>query len=267
MKMYFSIFRIRFINSIQYRSVAVTALITSFIWAFMEILAYFAIYNAGNNTLPMTLNQAVSYAWMKQILMTLFLVVFGDGEIYSSIREGNIAYELVRPMNLYGRWFCKSAANRIAFTVLNCIPLILVALVMPRKYRLVLPQDPAVILLFCISVILALCVVVAFAMLMYIALFYTLSHRGIKIIVTAVTTFLSGGIIPITFFSKEVLTVVRWLPFAAMQNIPLRIFNGDIVGDDILRGIVFQMVWFLLLIGIGQVAMRISVKKVVVQGG
>lgn len=266
MKMYMSVFRIRFINILQYRTVALAAIITRFAWGFMEILAYSALYSTGT-VFPMEFSQTVSYIWMQQTLIVLFLVVFSDNEIYSAIGSGSIAYELVRPMELYGRWFCQSTANRVAFTILNCLPVLLVAFIMPEPYRLSLPLATGQFLLFLLSSVLALCVVVAFAMLMYISLFYTLSQRGVKIIVAALTTFLSGGVIPLPFFPAPVLAVVQLLPFAAMQNMPLLIYSGNIVGVDALKGIAFQFFWLAALFLIGQLTMRRALKKVIVQGG
>lgn len=267
MKMYMSVFRIRFINSLQYRAVMLGEILTRFMWGFMEILAYSALYHTGNASFPMKFSQTVSYLWMQQTLIVLFSVVFSDDEIYSAIGDGSIAYELVRPMNLYGRWFCQSTANRIAFTILNCLPALLVAFIMPEPYRMFLPLAMGQFLLFLLSTVLALCVVVAFAMLMYISLFYILYQRGIKIIVTALTTFLSGGIIPLPFFPAPVLAVVKLLPFAAMQNMPLLIYSGNIAGVDALKGIAFQLFWLVVLLIIGQFTMRCALKKVIVQGG
>ncbi|ABX43035.1 ABC transporter permease [Lachnoclostridium phytofermentans] len=267
MRIYLSIFRIRIINSLQYRTVAFGEIITRFFWGLMEILAFSALYRSGQSNFSMDFSQTVSYIWMQQVLFVLFLVVFGDGEIYSTIRSGSIAYELVRPMSLYNRWFCQSASNRIAPTILNCMPVLLLASIMPKPYKISLPVGLGQFLLFLLSSVLALGVVVAFTMLMYITLFYTLSHRGIKIIVTALTTFLSGGVIPLPFFPEPTLTIVKILPFAAMQNMPLLIFSGSIMGMDVLKGIALQIFWLVALIFIGQLAMRHALKNVVVQGG
>lgn len=267
MNIYLSMFRIRFINSLQYRIVVLGAIITRFAWGFIEILAYLMLYRSGNAAFSMELSQTISYIWLQQTLIVLFSVVFSDEEIYSSIGNGTIAYELVRPVDLYGRWFCQSAANRLAFTILNCLPALLISLIVPEPYRLSLPLSVGQFLLFILSTLLALGVVVAFAMLMYILLFYMMSQRGIKIIVTALTTFLSGGIIPLPFFPEEVLAVVKLLPFASMQNMPLLIFSGNIVGEDAIKGIAFQVFWLTVLIFIGKQCMRASLKKVIVQGG
>ncbi len=267
MNMYLSVFRIRFINSLQYRAVVLGEVMARFAWGIMEILAFSAFYRANPAAFPMTFSQTVSYLWMQEVLLVLFAVVFQDGDIYSALESGDIAYELVRPMSLYGRWFCKSAANRLSFTLLSGVPALLVAFLAPAPYGMSLPPDAGMFLLFLLSAVLALGVVVAFAMLMYISLFYTLSQRGVRIIVTAVTGFLSGAVIPLPFFPAPVLAVVKWLPFAAMQNMPLRIYSGSIAGAQAYFGIAFQAFWLAALVLFGRAAMGRALKKVIVQGG
>lgn len=264
MKIYLSIFRIRLLNLMQYRAVAIGEIGMRFVWGFMEISAYLALYHASGSDFPMELSQTVSYIWMQQVFFVFFSVVFGDNEIIDSIRSGAIAYELVRPMNLYGRWFSQSMANRVAYTVLNCMPALVIAFIIPKPYRITLPASLVQMGAFLISMALALCIVVEFAMLLYVSLFYTLSHRGIKIIVTALTSFLSGGVIPLPFFPEPVLAVVNLLPFAAMQNMPLLIFSGNLAGVDVIGGIAFQLFWVAVLFVIGQFSMRTALKKVVV---
>lgn len=267
LKAYFSLFRIRFIHNLQYRMAVLGTLAKGVLWVMMEALAYLALYRTSSSTLPMEFSQQVSYIWVRQSFIVLFRVVFADGEIYSAISSGQVAYDLVRPMSLYGRWFCQSGANRLAFALVNCLPILLLGLVMPYPFRLTLPQSAVQSGLFLLSALLAFGVTVAMAMLMYISLFYLISQRGIRIIVTAVTDFFSGGVIPLVFFPDQILKVVQLLPFAAMQNMPLRIFCGNIVGADAVRGILFQTFWLFALIALGQATMGMASKKVIVQGG
>lgn len=266
-KTYFSLFRIRFNHNLQYRAVVLGEITKGAMWVMMQLLAYMALYRTSSGTLPMEFNQLVSYVWVQQSFIILFKVVFADGEIYSAIQSGGVAYDLVRPVSLYGRWFCQSAAGRLSFALVNCLPVLLLGLVMPRPFRLTLPRSALQASLFVLSALLAFGVTVAMAMLMYISLFYLISQRGIRIIVTAVTDFFSGGTIPLVFFPEQVLRVVRLLPFAAMQNMPLQIFCGNIVGVDAVRGIAFQIFWLTALIVLGRAAMGVATKKVIVQGG
>ena len=267
MKKYLSVFRIRLINNIQYRTVTFGAVASNIVWVLLELMMYVALYNSAGHVLPMTFSQIVSYIWVKRIVMNMLAVVAYDGEIYSVINNGAVAYELVRPMDLYGKWYSQAVANRVTSTLITCIPVLLIAIILPEPFGLHFPMSIIQVFAFFISVFLALGLVVAFAMLMFITLFYTLSQRGIKIIVTAVSSFLSGGMIPLTFFPEKVLAILKYLPFSSMQSTPLLIYSGNITGTEILKGIAMQIIWMIILIAIGKVLMNHSIKHVVVQGG
>ena len=267
MKKYLAMFRIRFINSLQYRAAALAGLATQFAWGFMEIFAFSAFYRANPAAFPMEFSQTVSYIWMQQAFLTLFMMWYWESEISSAVIEGSIAYELVRPVDLYNRWFCHAAAKRLSRATLRSVPILVVAFIVPEPYRMSLTPDAGQFLLFLFSALLALCVVVAFSMLMYISLFYTLSPLGVRIIVSALSDFLAGAIVPLPFFPAPVRAVVEWLPFAAMQNMPLRIYSGNIAGTDVLTSIAFQILWLLVLLLIGKLMLSRALKKVIVQGG
>lgn len=267
MRKYFSVFRIRFLNSLQYRAALLASIFLQFAWAMVELLAYTAFYQADPASFPTPFSQMVNYVWMQQILFSLFSVVFSDREIFSVLQSGDIAYELVRPMSLYGRWFSQSVGNRLAYSLVSCVPATVLALLMPAPYRLTLPQDPAAFLCFLLSTGLALGIVVSLAQLMYGALFHTVAFRGVRVSVTAVTQFLSGGLIPLAFFPEPVLSVVRLLPFASMRDTPLRIYSGSLAGAACMQALLFQLAWLTALVLLGRTLMNRALKKVVVQGG
>ena len=267
MKKYAAIFRIRFIGALQYRAAALAGMATQFAWGFMEIFAFAAFYRANPAAFPMEFSQTVSYIWMQQAFLAFFMMWFWENDIAESITSGGIAYEMVRPVDLYNRWFCMAAANRLARTLLRCVPILIVAFIVPEPYRMSLPTDALQLGLFLLSAALALGVVVSFSMLMYISLFYTLSPTGVRIIVAVVSDFLAGATIPLPFFPEALRAVAELLPFAAMQNMPLRIYSGNIAGADAITGIALQIFWLAVLLVIGRLAISRALRKVVVQGG
>jgi ABC-2 type transport system permease protein len=267
MKKYSSLFRIRFTNALQYRLAAIAGLMTQFAWGFMFILMFSAFYRTNPEAFPMEFSQVVSYIWIQQAFLALFMVWMWDNEIYGAIESGFIAYELVRPIDLYNRWFCQACANRIARALLRCAPILIVAFVLPEPFRMTLPTDMIQFMLFLISMVLALGVVVAFTMLIVVSAFHTISSVGTRFMLFIISDFLAGAIIPLPFFPDSVRPVVELLPFAAMQNMPLRIFNGDISGNAAINGIILQLFWLIILILIGRFLMSQALKKVIVQGG
>jgi len=266
-KPYGALFRIRFTTSLQYRAAALAGLTTQFAWGLMYVLAFAAFYRANPQNFPMEFSHTVTYIWLQQAFVALFFLWFYDYSIFESIETGAISYELVRPMDLYSRWFSITAANRVSRTLLRAIPLIVVALVLPHPYRLVIPTEVVRIGLFAVSMVLALGVVLAFSMLVYISAFFTINSIGARMIAAVATDFLSGAYIPLPFFPDTVRVVVEILPFGSMQNMPLLIFAGHISGMEALRGIGLQVFWLVALVVIGRLWMRRALKRVVVQGG
>ncbi len=267
MKAYLSVFRIRFSHTLQYRAAAAAGIATQFAWGFMELLLFQAFYRADPAAFPMTFQQTVNYIWVQQAFLALFMTWFYEAEIFSAITSGAIAYELVRPLDLYGRWFSQACATRAAKCLLRCAPILLVALLIPGPLRMTLPADVPQFLLFLLSSLLALFVVVAFSMFIYISGLYTLSAVGARVMAAAAVDFLAGATIPLPFFPAAWRAVAETLPFAAMQNMPLRIYSGNIAGAEALRGLLFQAFWLLALLALGWLWMRKALRKVVVQGG
>ncbi|HBG00313.1 MAG TPA: ABC transporter permease [Firmicutes bacterium] len=267
MRGYLALFRVRFTTSLQYRAAALGGIATQFAWGFMEILAFLAFYQVNSAAFPMEFSQVVTYIWMQQAFLALFMVWFYENEILTAIQTGAIAYELTRPLDLYNLWFCSSVANRLAKALLRSMPILVVAFLVPPPLRMSLPPNGTHLVLFLISTILALGVVVAFNMLVYISTFYTLSPLGGRIIAAMLADFLAGSILPLPFFPAGFRVVAELLPFAAMQNMPLRIYSGHMNATAAVQGIWLQLFWLVTLVGLGKISMKYALQKVVVQGG
>jgi ABC-2 type transport system permease protein len=267
MKVYAGVFRIRFINAIQYRAAAFAGLSTQFAWGFMEIFAFAAFYRSNPNAFPMTFSQTASYIWMRQAFLALFVVWSFDNDIITSIESGSIAYELVRPVDLYRKWFSQAAAGRVARAMMRCSPILLVAFLLPEPYRMTFPDSYSQLVLYLLSLFLSLGVVVSFSMLLYTSAFYTISANGIRIIVATTADFLCGGYIPLPFFPESVRRVVEKLPFAAMYDIPTRIYNGHLAEADAIMGMGMQVFWLVTMWAVGRTLMGRAFKRVIVQGG
>ncbi|MCL2107074.1 MAG: ABC-2 family transporter protein [Oscillospiraceae bacterium] len=265
MRPYVSLFRIRFINGLQYRAAALAGLSTQFAWGFMNILAFSAFYRANPAAFPMAFPHLVSYIWIQQAFLALFAPWGTGGKAVETIVNGNISYDLVRPMDLYNRWFIETIGDRVSRAALRCVPILLVAFILPEPFRMTLPPDMRQFALFLVSVPLSMCVVTVFMMLDTIFTFYTMSRYNAIFIFTA--EFLAGGILPIPFFPEPFRTIAELLPFGSMQNVPLRIYSGDLAGMDALKAIALQAFWLAAMLLLGKLLMKHSLKRVIAQGG
>ena len=76
-----------------------------------------------------------------------------------------------------------------------------------------------------------------------------------------------GGIVPLPFFPEGFRQFAELLPFSCMENVPLRVYSGDLDGPEIARAILLQIFWVFALVLIGKVLEQKALKRVVVQGG
>ena len=265
MKKYAALFRIRFINGLQYRAAALAGLTTQFAWGFMEILAFSAFYRANPTAFPMKFSHLVSYIWKQQAFLALFMP-WGVGEnAVETIVSGNISYDLARPMDIYNRWFFETIADRVSRATLRCAPILIVAFILPPPFKMELPSDLFQFSMFILSAPIAMLAVTAYCLIDYMSAFYTMSRYNTIFVILA--DFLAGGFIPIPFFPEPFRKIAELLPFAAMQNMPLRIYSGDITGMDAIHGIGLQLFWVLVMLIFGKLLMKHSLKRVVTQGG
>lgn len=267
MKKYVSFFRLRFINGLQYRAAALGGIATQFLWGGLSILLYKAFYEADSGAFPMGLNEVVTYIWLQQAFLALFMVWFFENDIFEAISNGNIAYEIIRPIDLYNMWFTKNVASRLSKAVLRSMPILILAVMIPKPYGITPPPEAGAFLWFLFTGILGNLVVVAFCMLVYITTFYTLSPLGVRLVAVSVVEFLAGAVIPLPFFPKNLQQIFNLLPFAAMQNVPLRAFSGNLTGNGLYLAAGLQLFWCATLIGLGRHLFRHAIKKVVIQGG
>lgn len=267
MRKYISFFIMRLQVGLQYRAAFISGLATQLPWGLMECLAYQALSESNAGAMPMEFTALVSYMWLRQAFFVMFNTWSADNDIFDMIMNGGIAYELCRPVSIYNMWFGRNIGGRISSTALRFWPILLVACFLPEPYNLKPPKDITCLLMFLLTMILALCVTVAFCMLVYMLCFFTISPQGVRMVLTGAVEFLSGSLIPIPFMPSAVRTVVELLPFASMHNVPLRIYSGDLAGEEMLRAVLLQLIWIGILVGFGKGLCKIAERRVVVQGG
>ena len=266
-KKYYSFFRLRFAMGLQYRTAAFAGIATQFVWGFMEINVFLAFNKSDPAAFPMGFEQLVSYVWMQQAFLALFMTWFMENEIFDSIMDGNICYELCRPIDIYDMWFARSVANRSSRALLRCAPILLVAFFLPQPYAMTMPPDMLTFVGFMAAMLLGMTVTVATCMLIYMLSFFTVSPQGLRIIFAMTAELLQGIVIPLPFFPSRIQKLFELLPFASMENVPLRIYSGHISGSDAVRAMLLQVFWIITLIAVGKLICRSAMKRITVQGG
>ncbi|GHU65233.1 ABC transporter permease [Spirochaetia bacterium] len=268
-KPYFGIFKMRLIAGMQYRAAAWAGVATQLFWGGIQLLVFWAFYHSmkPGGTEPMTFNQLADFIWMRQAFIALVMLWAQDNELLDMIAGGNVAYELCRPLSLYSFWFSRMLAYRISRTLLRCIPIFIIASLLPEPWRFHLPPDIFAAVLFVPSLVFAVLLVIAISMFICLLTFISLSPTGARMFVGVAAEFLMGALIPIPFMPEALQKVLFFLPFKYIADFPFRVYSGSIAGDEALIGLGVQVFWTLLLMGLGIWGFNSIQKRLVVQGG
>ena len=230
-------------------------------------MVYIAFYESGSKELPMQLDQLITYLWLNQALFTLIYMFYKDPELFNLVKTGNIAYELIRPKNLYFMWYFKIIGQRLAMVLLRFIPFIIFLVLLPEPYRISLPASIPGFLMFLLTLAVGSLLMTAIITLYPIIAMRTLNEKGIVGVIIAIADILSGGVVPLPFFPKFLQAISRLLPFQYISDLPFRLYVGNISPTAGLQGLVIQLVWIVILVTFGYIFMQKNLQKVVVQGG
>jgi ABC-2 type transport system permease protein len=270
-KGYLSIVTTRFRVLFQYRAAALGGVFTQTFFGLVRVMILEAFYRASDARPSMTFAQAAGYVWLGQAMLTLF-PWNTDRDVRDLIRNGTVAYELCRPLDLYGLWFSRAIALRTAPVLLRMVPMFVVAIaVLPLvgldAWRLEPPPSLAAGAVWLASVFASLLLSCAFTCLMSITLLWTIDDTGVtRIFVTLVTVF-GGLIIPLPLFPEWAQPVLRALPFAGTMDLPGRLYTGHIPVAEAGGVIASQLAWTAALILFGRWLLGRAIRRLVVQGG
>jgi ABC-2 type transport system permease protein len=263
MKAYISIVRCRMSAFVQYRSAALAGFATQLFWGFIHVMILEAFYAQTFFAQPLTIQQAITFVWLGQALLHLLPWTL-DKEVIRMIRSGNIAYELVRPLDLYGVWFARAIAQRVTPTLMRCFPLLLVSWLF---FGLSSPVSWASGLAFLVSICFSTLLAASMTAIVSISLFWTISGEGIQRLIPHVTMVLSGMLVPLPLFPDWMQTFLSLQPFRGIIDIPNRLYTGVIPVSECIYYIGFQFAWYLFFWFFGKFLMSKATKKIVIQGG
>lgn len=267
MKAYTSFFRLRFNEGIQYRVAALAGILTQMAFGGMFVLLYTAFYRSDPAAYPMGLQQTMSYLWLRQAFLALFMPWRFDNTIFADITGGNIAYELARPLDIYHMWFAKNLAMRASAVALRFLPVLVLAALIPAPYGLAAPAGVGALAGFLVTMVLGALVLIAMLMIVYALTFFTMQPMGLRMVFLVVADFCAGDLVLLPFFPDGLRRVLELTPFAATSNVPFRIYSGHLAGGEALRAAGLQVFWLLALVGLGRLLMHSALRRTVVQGG
>lgn len=267
MKACFALFRQQLMAQLQYRASFWSKLITSIFWAYTHSAILLAFYRFGAGTAALTLTQAVAMIWIREIASNL-LPGFGmDMGVWNKICKGEVAYDLVRPMDIYTNWYMSALAVKLAPCLLNALPITLAALITPGQLGLRLSVSP---LCFCaglFTLITGLFFSCAVICLSYAACMDANVGPHPANVLMLIVQVLAGSILPLQLWPDSLQRFLVWQPFAGLMDLPLRFMVGSADLSELPRVLLLQAFWGVAIFLLGRFWMHRNLRRLIVQGG
>ena len=263
MKPYLALLSAQFRGLLQYRAAALAGLFTQAFFGLVIVMVYEGFYRSTTSAPPLSYAQVVTYTWLGQAMLGL-IPWNVDPEIRNLIRTGGVAYELLRPLDLYRLWFTRCLARRSAPTLLRALPMLALAYLF---LGLQPPPTWTCLFLWLAANLGALLLSAAFTTLLSTSLMWTLSGEGINYLVICLVMLCSGLQIPLPFFPDWLGPVLDFLPFRGLFDTPSRLYLGHIPAAQALPVLVHQLLWTAALVLLGRWLLTRGLRRLEVQGG
>ncbi len=265
MRAYTAIFTARLKMLLQYRAAAWAGVGTQLFFGAALVAMRQAFYHSSHSTPPLPEAQMVTYSWLVQAFFALSPFTSNpDPEVRSMMRDGTVAYELARPLDLYTLWFTRNSANRLAPTILRCLPIFVIGMAFLGMQP---PPSIAAALAFLFALTGAVALIAAWCTLITISLLWTISGDGIARIMPGLVAVLSGQILPLALMPDGFKPILNFLPFTGMVDAPFSLWVGSRAPSEVGSILLHQLAWTAFFVLIGRALLTKGLKRLVVQGG
>ncbi len=265
MAAYLALARLAFRQQFSYRLATLAGLLTNAFFGALRAYVLIALFAAqgGGPAAGYSIEAAVTYTGITQALIA-FVALWGWWDLIRSIRTGQVAADLARPVDFLGYWCAQDVGRGLAQLLLRGVPmLILYGLVYPVRW----PPTLTHWLALAVALMLALLICFTWRFLLSLSAFWTQDATGLMRAGSFLAIFLSGFAMPTALLPDWLRALTLATPFPAIINTPVEVFLGLRSGQDLWLALLTQALWLGGLVVAARLVLAAGVKKLVIQGG
>lgn len=239
------------------------AFIVTLLQIFVFYYIWMAIYKFDSVINGISKDQIITYIILSRIIYTQVTWGFIP-KIGQKIHTGEIAMDLLKPMDFQLFMFLGRIGDFTSFFVMTAIPILIICLFTLGTQA---PLNFSTLIYFLLSLFMA--IVLSFFVEFWIGMltFYTNYSWGLQTFQEALVSLFSGALIPLTFFPGWLKTIADFLPFQQMSYSPVSIYLGIVKGPQVFEVLGFQLLWIIILWLLSRLFYSFAIKKITVQGG
>lgn len=250
-------------RQLAYRQANLAGLATNLFFGALRAYVLIALYGTRSEVAGYTLAAAITYTGVTQAILRA-VQIFGWQDLMKTVRSGDIASDLARPIDYYFFWLAQDLGANVIHLVVRGVPIMLAyAIAAPMVW----PSDMNATLTCALSLLLAMLVSFAWRFCVNITALWSADALGFARLGYTLAMFLSGFLVPVTFFPPWLRTVANCTPFPSIVEIPVQIWLGILAGPAAIAALFRQAFWLVVMILIGRLMLAAGTRKLVIQGG
>jgi ABC-2 type transport system permease protein len=250
---YFNIFRVSLIERMAYRGDFLLGTILRFFPVITTILLWKAVYAGTQQKRIGGFDEHKMIAYLLLIhISRMFSSMPGlSGAIARDIREGTIKKYLLQPLDMIGYLLSYRAAHKVAYITTSAGPYAVLFLLCSGYFEGLAP-DALTLLAYAASLLLAFVIGFFFEASMGLVGFWFLEVNSLLWVVNTINYFVSGQMFPLDMLGPPWDTILKWMPFQYLAYFPAVVFLGKIQGWELVEGLLMELGWAVVLIGLSR---------------
>lgn len=261
--------RLAFLKFLAYRLRYYTGVVSYTIFVAGHYYLYLALY-AGRAAegLPaeiggLTVREMVTYVAVGWIGRSLYFNNISR-DLAHMVTHGEIAMHLIKPFHLQSVMMAEAVGEAGFRLLMFTLPIMVVV---APVFGVGGPADAAALGWTLVSFALSLVIYSQLGFLVGCLAFVMKNIQGVLRAQMVGMDFLTGVIVPFTFFPGWFQAVVAWLPFQYIGYVPVMIYLGKRQGLEVATGLLLQAGWALALGLAARLVWRHATRRLTVQGG
>jgi len=261
--------RLAFLKFLAYRLRYYTGVVSYTIFVAGHYYLYLALYagRAAEGLPPeidgLTVREMVTYVAVGWIGRSLYFNNI-PRDLARMVTQGEIAMHLIKPFHLQSVMMAEAVGEAGFRLVMFTVPIVVVV---APLFGVGAPADAAALGWTIVSFALSLVVYSQLGFLVGCLAFAMKNIQGVLRAQMVAMDFLTGVIVPFTFFPAWFQAAVAWLPFQCIGYVPVMIYLGKRNGPDLAEGLLLQAAWALGLGIAARLVWRAATRRLTVQGG
>lgn len=236
------------------------AVVTYFLWI--------SIFNSSNAVTigGFSIQQMKLYVFLSFFVSVITKTGVSDN-IGEEVKDGSISMRLLKPINFVDTYLFSEIGIKLLQIIMLAVPIFGGILIFQSMNTSSVPVNFLNILFFAFSAILSYFINFYFNVCFGFTAFVSKNLWGARVMKQAIIAFMSGSLIPLSFFPKIIATVLQIFPFGSFVYTPVMIYLGKYQELELLEVLGIQLFWTLAFYLLSRFIWSVVISKLTIQGG